>query len=123
MVGLAEREGEEIFKQRGCGACRSQGGRNREQNKSEFTRSKHPPTPPPPPRAPKRARTEQAPPPPEELYKINLIIYQAKVAENAAQKMKAQSEAALQFFAEQEKFFKGLKEEMEDELALLELPK
>ena len=89
--------------------------------KTEFTRSRLCPTPPPPP--PKRANNEQAPPPPEELYNINLIIYQAKVAENAAQKMKAQSEAALQLFAEQEKFFKGLKEEMEDELALLELPK
>ena len=88
---------------------------------SEFTRSRLCPTPPPPP--PKRARTEQAPPPPEELYKINLIIYQAKVAENAAHKMKAQSEAALQLFAEQEKFFNDLKEDMENELARLELPK
>ena len=89
--------------------------------KSEFTRSKLCPTPPPPP--PKRANNEEAPPPTEELYKINLIIYQAKVAENAAHKMKAQSEAALQLFAEQEKFFNDLKEEMENELALLELPK
>ena len=90
-------------------------------HKSEFTRSKHPPTPPPPPRAPKRARTEQAPPPPEELYKR--IIYQAEVAENAANKMKAVSEAALQLFVEQEKFFNGLKEDMFDELALLHEPK
>ena len=88
---------------------------------TEFTTSKHPPTPPPSPRAPKRARTEQAAPSPQELYKR--IIYQAEVAENAANKMKAVSEAALQLFVEQEKFFKGLKEEMEDELALLELPK
>ena len=90
-------------------------------NKSEFTTSKHPPTPPPPPRAPKRARTEQAPPPPEELYKR--IIYQAEVAENAANKMKAVSEAALQLFVEQEKFLNGLKEDMFDELALLHEPK
>ena len=64
---------------------------------------------------------EEAPPPTEELYKR--IIYQAEVAENAANKMKAVSEAALQLFAEQEKFFKGVKEEMSEELALLELPK
>ena len=37
--------------------------------------------------------------------------------------MKAQSEAALQLFAEQEKFFNDLKEDMENELARLELPK
>ena len=90
-------------------------------NKSEFTRSKHPPTPPPPPRAPKRARTEQAAPSAQELYKR--IIYQAEVAENAANKMKAVSEAALELFTEQEKFFNALKEEMFDELALLHEPK
>ena len=73
--------------------------------------------------ASKEGKNEEAPPPTEELYKINLIIYQAKVAENAAHKMKAQSEAALQLFAEQEKFFNDLKEEMENELARLELPK
>ena len=88
-------------------------------NKSEFTRSKLCPTPPPPP--PKRARTEQASPPPEELYKR--IIYQAEVAENAANKMKAVSEAALELFTEQEKFFNALKEDMFDELALLHEPK
>ena len=90
-------------------------------NRSEFTTSKAPPPPPPAPPAPKSARTEEAAPSSQEHYKR--IIYQAEVAENAAKKMKAVSEAAFELFTEQEKFFNALKEEMFDELALLHEPK
>ena len=52
-----------------------------------------------------------------------MIMYQAEVAEHAANQMKAVSEACLKLFAEQELFFKGVKEEMSQELALLMHPK
>ena len=95
--------------------------KQRAKKRSEFTTSKAPPPPPPAPPAPKSARTEEAAPSSQEHYKR--IIYQAEVAENAANKMKAVSEAALELFTEQEKFFNALKEEMFDELALLHEPK
>ena len=85
-----------------------------------------PPTPvsasnfPPPPPAPNKARHEAAPLPPEDVYKR--IIARAEVAEKAANKMKTVSEACLQLFADQGLFFKGVKEEMSQELALLMLP-
>ena len=51
------------------------------------------------------------------------LTKKAEVAESAAKKMKTVSEASLQLFAEQEVFFKDMKEEMAQELAMLKLPK